>query len=1806
MLARSFAVLLAALLAWSEAVQVQEGLPPFRYVEIAPEQVSEALRRQPALVPLPRRDFDSLLQRAARPVDAQAQMPPLVEARYTARFEPESNSLIGQADWTLPHAVSLPQLLRLQPCNLAWQHLPQLQPGPPWTARFAWSVRGEPRPDGLRLFLQTPAAPVAVLDLDVPPDRVVECPGFRPTVVAEESDTKRTRWRVVFGSPRATDLEVLIRPADFPDRPRLLWSAVTSTLTVSPVGCDARFVVDLRVLHRQLREVRLHLLGPLQVFEVVRLPRTAPPVVWSLGEGPEAGTVLVRFADPIERQTTLELRCRCDLPEGNQRFTMPGLRVADAWTEPENLRIRLLQGLIPTRWDLADFRLAETPTVERDASELYEVLRLVQTVPFSLAARRPSLEVHGVHSNTAVSQDAWWRPGADGSSLQVLTRWRVRNQPIYRLGFLIPENTQVEQAEVIGHGGEVTWLLEPQRRLIAEFREPLPIRSTVKTRLALRLDTQDPRQPHAVPAVVPLEADILESGLGVSPGEQIPGEFSVRLADGNAISTTVPDGPDRPWSDAEAQPAAYFLQRGRIITGRLEIVPEASSAAASPAISEAEESATARPTPAAGTKPDVSTAARPGPQRQSDLIPRISDIQVTTWLEPDGEQSHLYEARIVAGQECRLIGSLPDDVHLETVRLGATSLPPTLQLTVPEGITSLRITYRSKAGAWQHIGLYAVPVPTWQPPVRVAGCRHHLALRTGQVLAYPPTEPATNPTAGRSWQQDNMRTLASSPGQTLMLLVLPSWLPHLAGGLLTLSLVGFAWWSIRGRWMMLAAGLLVGLLALIWLPGELASLGWWLVLGCSIGGLLLRQASLMRDRVAGQGAFVAASAGLGLFLLVASGEAQGPGDVVFVLREADRSADHQRVLVPHPLLRKLQTLADPERNGGDVLLLEADYEGRITDGTARITASFVVEVRKTSTVELTVPLLGVRLEQALLDGEPVLVGPQVGTILPGEGEQRAQGGLVVPLTGEGRHRLALTFQVPIRSERGIQEVRFGIPPVCVSRCRVMLPGDGIDAHLVGIRGRQRVGTREGKQASIEADLGRVSEFHLRWYVPVPAEEPPALREAYVLEVSPEDLKLRGVVRLEGSSFARQIRVTLPTGMHVQSVELRGEPDSVPPLRLRDWRVEGSGAQRVLVAETARPPRGPVYLLMELAIRDLPLDPLPLMLPVIHNSDKRETLFACRASGFSVDPPRLPPGWSEISEPTALARLWPAELGSNQNLLWAAMGTQAAPAEWHLQIRPERSAIEITPLYRLRPEAAAAEVQVRLACLVRRGGPALLALDLPPDWLVGDVQGPDLYRWTLSGRRLELWLKKLEGERTSVEIQGWIPAVQHEGTFHVALAPIQASDAVLVPGRLELAASDGFSPSRLNGVAPAEGAQGLAFVLERSDFSADFVLSASPAVQRPSLPRPATTAQDPNPKAKKDTFRIVGALRRTLLDDGLWVLHREGLLVRFAPGAVLPIRLPEGCEIHAVRLDGREVQATLSGDRLLVGLPSREGVGFVEIMATLPVSRTAARLTEMRGLAPIIEGPFPVVWQVRTVSRRPSEPTGPATAAEYHLAEARLWLALLRSAESVRPESHLPTTPSAGDPHEFLLRSCRAALDELGKIAQTSGEAPLREQAAALEQEFAAMIEQLGDRKVSTARRSGGSIAELHSDAVPAAYGVYDNDPQVFRFHFPPSRLEGAVRSLQATAVLLGLAAALLLLRRLDPSLRRVVGLWPEIVFAVGVAGWWWRPDALPLALVLIAVALAARVRSWLVVKQPDRGSSSARTVLSTLSRPGSP
>ncbi|MCS6976206.1 MAG: hypothetical protein NZM31_04230, partial [Gemmatales bacterium] len=867
------AVILPLGLAGPDYGQGQEPLPVFRLVEITPDQLGDEIRRQQALVAMPRSEFEELLRQVRTNSQLLANRPRLLESHYLARLEPETDSLVGEGLWTLHNPNSGPTVFRIQPWNLALRgqasldgqpallgELPDqtsallLNAGGRKQVRFAWSARSLSQPDSLRYILQIPPAPVTVLDLEVPADRLVECPGHRPVPLADN------RWRIVLPSS-TSELEVLIRPSDFPHRTRLLTADLTSTWTLRPLFAQVRYVLDIRSLHRPLKDVVVQLPERLEILDVIRLPPTAPPLACSR---PDPQTLVLAVSEPAQRHLTIEVQARLPLsPDGAFSFPVPVVK--DAWLEPENLRIRFLQGMNPAGWDLADFRLAEPPALERDAAEVYEVIRLVQTLPGSLSARRPSVQAVDSPAPLDVRQQVCWMPALTGSWMDVATRWRIGNKPVFRLAFQVPDKAQVQRAEVTGTTTDVTWFLEPPRHLVAEFREPLPPRSSVKTRLTLRLDSQDPRQVHEVPSVVPLEAQVLESGLAVfSQTATSRGRF--RLTDTEAVPTTafslnLFDGLEHPWAGLGSRPDGFWVQRGRIVTGRLEEVPADQRRPAERAADSERKPADDIQLP----KNDSETNSNQNDKSGHSIL-RFTDIVVTTWLEPDGRAKYEYRASIMSDREFELIGSLPESIRLETVHLGPTTLPPSLQIAVPPGNSVLRLTYYDEANRWQFLGIHQVSLPTWQDAPLPGLCRHRVILSSGQALAYPPAKDTRNSLQNwlRGWTDEAGPVLARVPSRNatldgeevpdtgtlasrvrivdlsdsvgLTLIVIPRWVLHGMGMALMVGLTGSAWRLRKGRWWTMAGAVLVCLILLFALPSDLTVLGWWMLIGCLPAG----------------------------------------------------------------------------------------------------------------------------------------------------------------------------------------------------------------------------------------------------------------------------------------------------------------------------------------------------------------------------------------------------------------------------------------------------------------------------------------------------------------------------------------------------------------------------------------------------------------------------------------------------------------------------------------------------------------------------------------------------------------------------------------------------------------------------------------------------------------------------------------------------------------------------------------------------------------------------------------------------------
>src|SRR5205823_1598496 len=109
-----------------------------------------------------------------------------------------------------------------------------LERGGPQTVRLGWSLRGDPRPEGVRFDLRWPACPAAVLDLYLPAHAGLTAPEDVVVSGPHEEPLLGQRWRLYCGGRDRVGLTV--HPARRAGPPLRL---VTRQLTTQVVGADA-------------------------------------------------------------------------------------------------------------------------------------------------------------------------------------------------------------------------------------------------------------------------------------------------------------------------------------------------------------------------------------------------------------------------------------------------------------------------------------------------------------------------------------------------------------------------------------------------------------------------------------------------------------------------------------------------------------------------------------------------------------------------------------------------------------------------------------------------------------------------------------------------------------------------------------------------------------------------------------------------------------------------------------------------------------------------------------------------------------------------------------------------------------------------------------------------------------------------------------------------------------------------------------------------------------------------------------------------------------------------------------------------------------------------------------------------------------------------------------------------------------------------------------------------------------------------------------------------------------------------------
>ena len=393
-------------------------------------------------------------------------------------------------------------------------------------------------------------------------------------------------------------------------------------------------------------------------------------------------------------------------------------------------------------------------------------------------------------------------------------------------------------------------------------------------------------------------------------------------------------------------------------------------------------------------------------------------------------------------------------------------------------------------------------------------------------------------------------------------------------------------------------------------------------------------------------ALAAAGTAAALFLMAVTGRggpANGPTTVYISAGPAESPAK-PIALAPPDLLDQLHALGRPE--GPGAVLLNAEYNGNVVEGQAEFDAVFQVYCRTDEPTTVAIPLDGVQLTgDVLLDGAPVeataLPSPQAGFTLPVRGRPKA---------GEPPHKVELHFRTPVIATPEERNVQFTAPRLAQSRLTMRVPRGSADLQAPVKYGAQKV-SAEGD--FLEAELGRVSApVRVRWLPEGWATRQGEVqyREAYFWDLRVDASSLTAFLSYTIAHGPRSaLTVKVPKELEVLGVSAR-RPRDGGPLRLRDWRVRGAGADRALEMDFASPLTGDLEVLLKLAPK-APLPPsfvLPLPSPQGRPIRDKGAYLAYRVQGLEVE--RVNPLGVTGIRPEEFALFWPAS--SDPNDVWS--------------------------------------------------------------------------------------------------------------------------------------------------------------------------------------------------------------------------------------------------------------------------------------------------------------------------------------------------------------------------------------------------------------------------------------------------------------------------------------------------------------------------------------------------------------------------
>jgi hypothetical protein len=633
----------------------------------------------------------------------------------------------------------------------------------------------------------------------------------------------------------------------------------------------------------------------------------------------------------------------------------------------------------------------------------------------------------------------------------------------------------------------------------------------------------------------------------------------------------------------------------------------------------------------------------------------------------------------------------------------------------------------------------------------------------------------------------------------------------------------------------------------------------------------------------------------------------------------DASAGKQIVLVPPELLKELDRLAKRRLNGfSGAIITRADYEGTVSEETATFDVSYQLNARDDDESVVQLPLSGIDLLDAQLDGQRAY---PIASNLPA-------GGYELKFRGAGAHIFRIRFSTRLLRDNGNPTIRINTPEVVQSHLRLTVPSGASYLHAIHGRGSQLI-TSDSLGQHLEADLGRNNIMEITWHR-VQSSVPAGLRvqEAHLWDLQAHSGRLLSIFQYTVSQGAlTSLEIGIPEMMEVRRLEVSTLSPGGRVPRLREWHVEAQAGQKRLHLEFQTPISNGVQAFVELVPRRMFGRNTVLVMPEPLAAESVDSYLAFRVEGRGVSPEDYQ-GITEI----------PAEQFTRR---WQGAGTEdPGPPDRAFTFRRRPGA---GPLLRLGFTPVTAQIRAsqemdfhlsaRQAAL--RVTAKIHAVDsdlgfvewlVPANVKVQDVSGALVRSWSRTAQSVQVWLDHsvadlsftLRAQMAPSTIEPLsrfdIPCfrftVGERGTTHVLVTS--------EPGRQ-------WRATALRGLSAQVENAGSEIRLTYSSRDSSYagMLELLPTTHSTTKLAPIIPSRDARAQIARATqdetseqVLVLYQDHQAALTDGCRWMHEATYRLLTLRGGDLPIALPSGCDAPRAQLDGTDLKLGGFSDGLL--------------------------------------------------------------------------------------------------------------------------------------------------------------------------------------------------------------------------------------------------------------------------------------------------